>query len=141
MKRIPLVVLVVLVLVLGITSCAPTTSTTPAPKPTPQTQQQQAIPWDKAKYHIGDRTTVYGPVVDTAWASGSKGKPTFLNIGKRYPDPERFTVVIWIQNRGNFPQAPESYYLGKTIYVTGMITEYKGTPQIEVKGPSQIEEQ
>jgi len=75
------------------------------------------------------------------WASGSKGKPTFLNIGKPYPDPNRFTVVIWIQNRGKFPQPPDDYYLGKTICVTGLIDEYKGIPQIEVKDPSQIQEQ
>jgi hypothetical protein len=45
-------------------------------------------------------------VVSTKWASGSKGQPTFLNIGNPYPDENRLTVVIWIQNRGNFPYAP-----------------------------------
>ena len=99
-----------------------------------------SIPWDEAKYHIGERTTVCGPVVDATWASGSNGKPTFLNLGKPYPDPDRFTVVIWIQYRSNFPQAPEDYYLGKTICVTGLITEYNGIPQIEVKYPSEIQE-
>ena len=110
-----------------------------SPPPKPET-----VPWDKAKDHIGERTTVSGPVVDTHWASGSNGKPTFLNIGKPYPDPDRFTVVIWIDNRGNFPQAPEVYYLGKTICVTGLIDEYpkgSGSAQIEVKDPSQIQEQ
>ena len=99
-----------------------------------------SISWDEAKYHIGERTTVCGPVVDATWASGSNGKPTFLNLGKPYPDPDRFTVVIWIQYRSNFPQAPEEYYLGKTICVTGLIDEYKGIPQIEVKYPSEIQE-
>ena len=99
-----------------------------------------AISWDEAKDHIGERTIVCGPVVDATWASGSNGKPTFLNLGKPYPDPDRFTVVIWIQNRSNFPQAPEDYYLGKTIYVTGLITEYEGVAQIEVTSPDQIHE-
>jgi len=98
-----------------------------------------SISWSEAKYHIGERTTVCGPVVDATWASGSNGKPTFLNLGKPYPDPDRFTVVIWIQNRGNFPQAPEDYYLGKTICVTGLIIEYNGIPEIEVQYPSEIE--
>ncbi len=140
MRRLLLVVTALLVLVLSGVSCAP--SAPPAPAETPATAPPaSAISWDKAKYHIGERTTVYGAVVDTRWASGSKGKPTFLNVGKPYSDPDRFTVVIWIDYRANFPQAPEVYYLGKTIYVTGLITEYNGIPQIEVTDPSQIQEQ
>ena len=148
MKRLLLVIAALLVLVLGGISCAPSAPIAPAPTPTPTPTPTPspptapgAISWDKAKYHIGERTTVYGPVVDTRWASGSKGKPTFLNVGKPYPDANRFTVVIWIDYRANFPQPPEKYYLGKTIYVTGLVTEYKGIPQIEVKTPDQIQEQ
>lgn len=127
----------VLLLVSSVISCdALTVTTTPEETELPS----NAISWDEAKYHIGERTTVYGLVVDTYWASGSSGLPTFLNIGRPYPDPERFTVVIWIGNRANFPQPPESYYLGKTIYVTGLITEYNGIPQIEATDPSQIED-
>ena len=99
-----------------------------------------SIAWDEAKYHIGERTTVCGPVVDATWASGSNGKPTFLNLGSPYPDPDRFTIVIWIQNRGNFAQAPEDYYLGKTVCVTGLVTEYEGIVEIEVQYPSQIQD-
>jgi len=114
---------------------------TPPPAPVEQEAPSNAIAWHEAQDHIGDRATVCGPVVDTHYASTSKGKPTFLNIGKPYPDPSRFTVVIWGDYRGNFPQGPEAYYLGKTICVTGLITEYEGTPEVEIKTPSQIEEQ
>jgi len=100
-----------------------------------------AISWDKAKDHIGDRTTVYGPVAGTNYGATSRGKPTWLNIGKDHPSSERFVVIIWGDNRGNFPQAPEVYYLGKTIYVSGLIQEYNGIPQIEVTEPSQINTQ
>ena len=99
---------------------------------------EDAISWDEAKNHIGERTTVYGTVIDTKWASGSSGKPTFLNMGNPYPDPDRFTVVIWIGNRAKFPQPPEIYYNGKTIYVSGLIDSYEGVPQIEVTSPDQI---
>jgi len=95
----------------------------------------------EAKNHIGERTTVYGTVVDTHYASGSSGKPTFLNMCYPYPDPNRFTVVIWGENRGKFSQPPEDYYDGKTIYVTGLIKEFKDVPEIEVTSPSQIHEQ
>ena len=133
MQRLMLVATTILVAVLAVISCTPSASLKELPS--------NAITWDEAKYHIGERTTVCGPVVDTKWASGSNGKPTFLNIGKPYGDSSRFTVVIWIQNRSNFPQPPEDYYFGKTICITGLITEYKGVPQIEAKDSSQITEQ
>jgi len=101
---------------------------------------QNGIPWQEAKYHYGEIATVYGPVVSTKWATESNGQPTFLNIGNPHPDPNRFTVVIWVQYRPNFPFAPESFYLGKTIYVTGLIQEYKGGPQIHATSPSEIQE-
>jgi len=105
-----------------------------------ETAPPDAISWDEAKNHIGERTTVYGPVVDTHYASESSGEPTFLNMGNPYPDPNRFTVVIWGENRGKFSQPPEDYYVGKTIYVSGLIDPYEGVTQIEVTSPDQIHE-
>jgi len=98
-----------------------------------------SIQWYEAKDHIGDRLTVCGPVAGTFWASGSNGKPTFLNVGNDHPNSNRFVVVIWVQNRGNFPESPEQYYAGRNICVTGLIQEYNGVPQIEATSPSQID--
>ena len=100
-----------------------------------------AIAWHEAKDHFGDRVTVCGLVVDAYYASGTNGKPTFLNLGNPHPNRNRFTVVIWGRYRSNFPQAPESYYLGKTICVTGLIIDYGGIPEIEIRSPSEIEVQ
>ena len=105
-----------------------------------ETAPPDAISCNETKNHIGERTTVYGPVVDTHYASGSSGEPTFLNMCYPYPNPNRFTVVIWGENRGKFPQPPEDYYDGKTIYVSGLIDHYNGVPQIEVTSPDQINE-
>ena len=117
-----------------------TTTSNPAPQPQPTPKPQPTgIPWDQAKYHIGERTTVYGPVVSTKWATSSKGQPTFINLGNAYPNQNRFQAIIWVQNRGNFSFAPESYYSGKTISVTGLIVDYEGVPEIEVTSPSQIQ--
>ena len=78
-------------------------------------------------------------MVSTKWASASNGSPTFLNIGNAYPDKNRFTVVIWKDYRENFKVLPETYYQGKTICVTGLITEYEGVPEIEVRSQDEIE--
>ena len=98
-----------------------------------------AFHWYVAKNHIGEWITAYGTVVGTRWASTSNGKPTFLNVGKDYPSPDRFAIVIWIDNRGKFSQPPEDYYLGKTICVSGLVDTYQGVVQIEVQDPSQLE--
>jgi len=98
-----------------------------------------AIPWDQAYEYVGGRTTIEGPIVGTSYASDSRGQPTFLNIGKPYPDPDRFTVVIWGDDRGNFPFAPEVEYGNKTICVTGLVETYKGSSQIIADTASDIE--
>jgi len=94
--------------------------------------------WSQAINHVGEQLTICGPVVSTNYATASNGSPTFMNIGKPYPDSNRFIVLIWGNNRHNFLFEPESYYLGKNICVTGVITKYDGVAQIEVSSPSQI---
>lgn len=99
---------------------------------------QGAISWQDASKHVGDRATVEGAVVDAKYASSSNGQPTFLNIGKPYPDPAGFTALIWGSNRGQFSKAPETMYKGKHVCVTGLIETYQGSPEIVVDSPSQI---
>jgi len=98
-----------------------------------------AMPWDQAYSYVGARTTIEGPIISTRYASSSRGQPTFLNVGKPYPEPDRFTVVIWGDDRGNFPFAPEVEYGNKTICVTGLVETYKGSPQIIANTASDIE--
>jgi micrococcal nuclease len=108
-------------------------------KSSPETSKTPEIQWNEARDYIGVEVIVCGPVVDSKWASGSNGKPTFLNIGKPYPDKDRFTVVIWEEYRDNFPETPEEFYLGKTVCVTGIIDVYKNSCQVELRSPSKIE--
>lgn len=96
------------------------------------------VSWSEAIDHVGDKLKVCGTVVDTNYEPTVNGQPTFLSIGKKYPDPQRFTVVIWGTDRSNFELAPESYYRGKNITVTGLIERYQGRAEIEVSQPSQI---
>lgn len=118
----------------------PTHTPTLTPTATTTTTVSCDIQWDEAKYYIGEYKTVCGPVVDTHYASTSSGQPTFLNLGKAYPNLDRFTVVIWGDDRDNFPWSPEDYYYSKNIAVTGLIQEYEGSSQIFVSSPSQIQE-
>jgi len=104
-----------------------------------QTSDTNQINWNEADGYIGEFVTVCGPVVSAYFATSTNGQPTFLNIGKEYPDPERFTALIWGKNLENFPFNPDEYYFGKTICIQGFVEEYKGTLEIEVTDPEQIE--
>ena len=61
-----------------------------------------------------------------------------LNVGLPYPDPGRFTVLMWIDARWNFDFAPEEVYLGSTICVTGTIALYEGSAEMIIEGPEWI---
>jgi hypothetical protein len=98
-----------------------------------------AITWDQASAHAGELATITGPTISAVYASDSRGQPTFLNIGKPYPDPNRFTVVIWGYDRDNFPTPPDMKYDNTTICITGLIETYKGIPQITADAASDIE--
>jgi hypothetical protein len=91
----------------------------------------------EAKNHIGQKATVCGTVASTHYASKSKGSPTFLNLDEPYPK-EVFTILIWGSDRGKFGD-PEAKYADKKLCVTGLITNYKGIPEIIAQQPGQIE--
>ncbi len=92
----------------------------------------------EAASHVGESATVCGTVSSAAYLGRTSGTPTFLNLGRPYPD-QLFTVVIWGTTRGLFEDEPEALFDGRRICVTGTIVEYKGKPQIVVDDPSQIE--
>ncbi len=96
-----------------------------------------SISSSEARAHVGERSTVCGDVESTRYASGSRGRPTFLNLGRAFPNQE-FTVVIWGDDRGKFTRPPESAYADKNICATGLIGSFDGTPQIEASSPDQI---
>lgn len=98
-----------------------------------------AISWQEAAQHVGETVTVYGPVADMEYASTSDGQPTFIDLGTAYPDSSRVTMVIWGEDRGNFPEPPEALYAGKMLCVTGEVYLYRGVCNIEVYEPSQVQ--
>jgi hypothetical protein len=96
-----------------------------------------AVSWQKAVSVEGSVATLIGRVAGTKFASSSNGSPTFLDVGRPYPNPARLTVVIWIENRAAFGR-PEVKYLGRTICVRGLVSDYAGSPEIIARAPSQI---
>ena len=97
---------------------------------------QSKITASEAINHVGERATVCGRVADAKYASSSRGRPTFLNLDKAYPN-QIFTVLIWGEDRDKFGR-PEEDYRDKNICVTGLITSYRGVAQIQATDPSQI---
>jgi hypothetical protein len=86
-------------------------------------QQVKKLTAIEAKGHIGEQATVCGKVASARYAAATRGKPTFLNLDKPYPN-QVFTVVIWGENREKFV-TPEEKYRDKQVCVSGKITEYR----------------
>ena len=89
--------------------------------------------------HIGEQATVCGVVASSKYAQRARGRPTFLNLDKTYPNPI-FTILIWGDDRAKFG-APEIEYLDKRICVAGTITAYRGNAEMKVSDPAQIHNQ
>lgn len=88
---------------------------------------------------IGKKAVVYGKVISSKEVE--KSGISFLDL-----DGGKFTVVCWKDSYAKFPEAqsPAKIYKGKTIEITGDITEYRKTPgsspqsQIKLTDPAQI---
>lgn len=78
-------------------------------------------------------TKIYG----TKFLDNNGGKPTFLNAGGAFPNAP-LTILIWGDNRKNFKNAPEKYYDGKNVCITGKVVIYKGKPEIIVTKEDEI---
>jgi len=119
----------------------PTTAPTTSPQPTVAATvppEPTGVPWEEAVNHIGEWGTVCGPGPYGHYWFDDRGQPTFLAIGNSYLDPEHFDVVIWGEDRGNFPMAPEDAFLGKMVCVTGWIEPYLDAAQMTVSSPRDV---
>jgi hypothetical protein len=103
-----------------------------------QASCSRAVSWDRARSVVGRTAAIKGRVASTHYAVASNGSPTFLNLGRPYPDPRRFQVVIWREDRSKFGSAPERRYRGRLVCVTGYVELYQGVPEIEADAGRQI---
>ncbi|MEO6490119.1 MAG: DNA/RNA non-specific endonuclease [Ferruginibacter sp.] len=91
----------------------------------------------QAKYYAGknENIKVCGTVVSTKLSS--KGN-IFINLDKKFPN-QVFSISIFKEFVANFSYQPDSYLSGKTICVTGKVTNFNGVPGISVQNESAIE--
>jgi DNA/RNA endonuclease YhcR with UshA esterase domain len=102
-------------------------------KVSPGTEKGKVISWRDAAKHYGEHATVEGTIV----ATHNSGKACFLNFHPNYR--RYFTAVIFASAFSRFPKNPENFYSGKRVRVSGYIKEYKGSPEIILNDPKQIE--
>ncbi|HXZ01685.1 MAG TPA: hypothetical protein VEI03_16940 [Stellaceae bacterium] len=91
---------------------------------------------EEAAHHVGETATVCGTVASARFAERSRAQPTFLNLGKPYPD-QLFTIVIFGRDREKFG-TPESTLLHQRVCATGAIKLYEGRPEMIVEDPAQL---
>ena len=93
---------------------------------------------DEASSHVNEDATVCGPVASATYAARAPTAPTFLNLGKPYPD-QSFTALILGPDRAKFGE-PEISMLGKQVCVTGKIFLFEGKPGMVLRDPKQLQE-
>jgi hypothetical protein len=99
------------------------------PAPVVENQPGGGIAWDEAANYAGTTQRVCGPFA----GSGNSNDDVFLNLGRDYPDQQRFQIVLW--DVGSVEPIP----YGATLCASGQITQYEGVAQIELKSASMVE--
>ena len=91
----------------------------------------------QARYHIGknENVRICGTVVSTKLSS--KGN-IFLNLDKKFPN-QIFSISIFKDYVPNFSYAPDTFLAGKTICVTGKVTDFNGTATVNITNEKAIE--
>jgi hypothetical protein len=91
---------------------------------------------EEAASHVGENATVCGLVASTAYAAQAMAAPTFLDLGKPYPN-QVFSAVILGSDRTKFG-APEISLREKQVCVTGEIFLFEGKPEIIMRDTKQL---
>ena len=98
---------------------------------------QKHISLDAVKMHIGDSVHVCAKVYGGRFVETGSGAPTYINLGAAYPE-DLLTIVILGADRTKFNDRPEQSWKGRQICVSGVITEFRGKPQMIVTKTEQV---
>jgi DNA/RNA endonuclease YhcR with UshA esterase domain len=101
---------------------------------------EKPITAEEALTKVNQKVTVEMEVKSTGM---SKQGMIFLNSMMNYRDGKNFTVVIPKEAVEKFKKTAKTddlrrFYGGKTVRVTGTVSEYMNRPQIEVREPAQV---
>lgn len=122
--------------------CSSTSSST-TPTPTPVSVfNPNEIPWTQAVNYIGSTKTVCGKIVHMGDDISEEGSGAiWLDMGARYPDKNRISIVFWpeYQKAFGYEANINELYMAENICITGFIESFDGVPQIEATTPKQIE--
>ena len=95
---------------------------------------------DDVKDSIGKKVVLEYEVKSSSLIESKK--ICFLNSRKNYRDKQNFAVIIKSDSLERFAMAeivnPAKHFLNKKIRVSGMVTEHRGKPQIQVTMVDQI---
>ncbi|MFN3346472.1 MAG: hypothetical protein ACK42E_01485 [Candidatus Bipolaricaulaceae bacterium] len=110
-----------------------------APQDRPTLACPVVYPWNEAGKYVGTTACVEGPV---AGVGTSRAGDVFINLGKPYPDPGRFTLYIPARFVGKFEAAFGSRFwtqlVGARVQALGEIRLYQGVPEIQLSDPENL---
>lgn len=91
----------------------------------------------QARNYVGknENIRVCGTVVSTKLSA--KGN-IFINLDKKFPN-QVFSISIFKDNVPNFSYQPDTFLAGKTICVTGKVTNFNGTPTVSIANEKAID--
>lgn len=88
-----------------------------------------------APVFMNQKACVCGTVVST---KKTKSGSVFINLDTKFPN-QIFSVTIWGKDIKHFSFSPETELYGKQICVKGKITDYKGTPTMNITHEKKVE--
>ena len=93
------------------------------------------VPAYRAYFHMGEVRNVYGRIHEV-WYSWSTDE-YFLYFGGNYPYHD-FTVILSGKHARRFSRHPEMFFTGQYLWVTGLVSNFDGKPEIIVMRRSQV---
>jgi hypothetical protein len=83
--------------------------------------------WSEAKNHKGDEVVVTGSLLRSIIRRDRPGHTTYLDINRRDPSEDRFTIKIAPEDRAHFldlmGMTDFSSWAGKTVWVRGLVEQ------------------
>lgn len=97
-----------------------------------------AVLWSDAVKYNQTEVQVCGEIMGVSKAETTAGRPTLIDLGKRFPDKTRVTAVVWEADLENFETDLKETYRVGNLCVTGHLQRSEGALQVEVSTPEQF---